>query len=345
MDYCCGSPSECDIVCPLAPQTFQNRIREIQSFDLSTIGRVQSLKTPNLPTVMPLIYHSYRRQRTLRADAVALSLYQLYDRRTGLPRYSSREQLAAAFRIDASSTLVLTGTDCDNTIENWWKIADDRLLRNFRQLGIDFVTTPNFSLFTNVPRWDDLHSIKRIALSWELIMRAGISAAPHINARNDTDYLNWTRFVVDHPEITHIAFEFGTGAGYKGRTDWHLAHLLRFAADVPRPLSILLRGRSVAPKLVRAFAHLTVIETDSFTKTIRRQRATLAGDDLRWSPNPTARFEPLDDLLAHNVASVRAATEAKLASQPTVSAPSAAPAAHGDCKSGETSFLDQARFA
>src|SRR5579863_6714067 len=100
MDYCCGSPSECDIVCPLAPQTFQNRIREIQGFDLSTIGRVQSLNTPNLPTVMPLIYHSYRRQRTLRADAVALSLYQLYDRRTGLPRYSSREQLAAAFRID-----------------------------------------------------------------------------------------------------------------------------------------------------------------------------------------------------------------------------------------------------
>ena len=345
MDYCCGSPSDCDLVCPLAPQTFQNRIREIQGFDLNTIGRVQSLNTPNLPTVIPLIYHPYRRQRSLHAEAVALSLYQLYDRRTGLPKYSSREQLAAAFRLDASSTLVLTGTDCDKTIENWWKKADDRLLRNFKLLGIDFVTTPNFSLFTNVPRWDDLHSIKRIALSWELIMRAGICAAPHINARNDTDYLNWTRFVVDHPEITHIAFEFGTGAGHKGRTNWHLAHLLRFAADVPRPLSILLRGRSVAPQLTRAFARVIVIETDSFTKTIRRQRATPEGDDLRWLPNPTARFEPLDDLLAHNVATVRAATEAKLAEHLAASPLSSAPAAHGDCKSAETSFLDQARFA
>lgn len=145
-------------------------------------------------------------------------------------------------------------------------------------------------------------------------MRAGICAAPHINARNDTDYLNWTEFVIRHPEIKHIAFEFGTGAGYKGRTDWHIAHLLRFAADVARPLGIVLRGRSVAPQLIHAFARVTLIETDSFTKTLRRQRATALGNDLRWSPNPTAQFEPLDELLAHNVANVRAATEAKLVS-------------------------------
>ena len=67
---------------------------------MSTISQVQALKWPDLPSVVPLIYHRYRRQRPLRAEAVALSLYQLYDRRTGLPRYSTREQLAAAFRID-----------------------------------------------------------------------------------------------------------------------------------------------------------------------------------------------------------------------------------------------------
>jgi hypothetical protein len=345
MDYCCGSPSNCDLVCPLAPQIFQNRIREIQGFDMSTISQVQALKWPDLPSVIPLIYHRYRRQRSLRAEAVALSLYQLYDRRTGLPRYSTREQLAAAFRIDPGSTLLLTGTDCDKTIENWWSKVDERLLRNLELLGIDLVTTPNFSLFTNVPRWDNLHSIKRIALSWELLMRAGICAAPHINARNDTDYLNWTEFVIRHPEIKHIAFEFGTGAGYKGRTDWHIAHLLRFAADVARPLGIVLRGRSVAPQLIHAFARVTLIETDSFTKTLRRQRATALGNDLRWSPNPTAQFEPLDELLAHNVANVRAATEAKLVSDRAPSAPSGAPAAHRDYKSGEVSLLNQPGLA
>lgn len=35
-------------------------------------------------------------------------------------------------------------------------------VRRLRSIGVEMVTTPNFSLFVDGPRWDDLHSIKRI---------------------------------------------------------------------------------------------------------------------------------------------------------------------------------------
>jgi hypothetical protein len=314
MDYCCRSPLTCDSVCPFSPQHFQNRIREINGFDLSTIASVPTLRKPNLPTVIPLIYHGSRRQHAPRVPAVALCLYQLYDRRTGEPRFSSREHLAAHFRIDPDAHVLLSGAGPDAAVENFWNKADHQLLANLTRLKIDCVTTPNFSLFTDSPRWDDLHSIKRIALTWEFLARAGLAAALHINARTDTDYLRWTEFIQKHPEITDVAFEFGTGAGHKGRSDWHICRLIRLAKDVSRPIGIVLRGKSAAPILSAAFSSIVVVETDSFTKTLRRQRAVRQDTGrLDWVANHTERKELLDDLLQHNITAVQVETQDRLA--------------------------------
>ena len=40
------------------------------------------------------------------------------------------------------------------------------IMSTLRDLGIALVSVPNFSLFLNVPRPDNLHSMKRIALGW-----------------------------------------------------------------------------------------------------------------------------------------------------------------------------------
>lgn len=50
------------------------------------------------------------------------------------------------------------------------------------------VTTPNYSLSIDQPRWDDLHSLKRIAIVHEEFLNEGLPAALHVNARTDKDW-------------------------------------------------------------------------------------------------------------------------------------------------------------
>jgi hypothetical protein len=176
-------------------------------------------------------------------------------------------------------------------------------LKNLRDLGVDVVTAPNFSLFTDVPRWDNLHNIKRIAIAWADIQAAGIATALHVNARTETDWMRWAEFIRTRDEISCLAFEFGTGAGWPGRTDWHTERLCELARAVGRPLSLVLRGgvRQV-PRLAEAFPSIVFIDTDSYLRTMKRRRAAInAHSRLSWLPEPTGPGEPLDDLLSINV--------------------------------------------
>ncbi len=295
MQYCCGKPEECDAVCPRVPSRFSWRIREINGFSLDNIRRFSSLRPRSLPEAVPLIYHGFGRRSPFVYDAVALSLFSLYDRRTGTMKFSSPEELGERFKFDPRTKLVLSGVEKDRSVENWWKVASDETLRALKRLGVYIVTVPNFSVFTNRPRFDDLHSIKRIALCWERLMSFGIQAALHVNARTDHDYARLGDFISARPEVEYISFEFGTGAGWRDRLEWHVNNLCRLAARANRDLKLIIRGglHSI-PRLKEAFCSVSVIETTSFTKTFSRRRASLFGGRLVWETSLTKPGEPLD---------------------------------------------------
>ena len=165
------------------------------------------------------------------------------------------------------------------------------------------MTTPNFSLFTDRPRWDDIHSMKRIAITHEEFLREGLAAALHVDARTERDWERWTNYILQRSEVTHVAFEFATGAGQIGRMNWHAEQLGKLAEGVGRPLHLVVRkiGGNVLPRLVSAFAQTTVLDTTSFMKTVRRQRAikTESGG-IKWESSPTVPNAPVDELLTHN---------------------------------------------
>jgi hypothetical protein len=52
-------------------------------------------------------------------------------------------------------------------------------------------TTPNYSLFVDRPRWDDLHAMKRIAIVHGEFLEAGMPGALHVNGRTDRDFERW----------------------------------------------------------------------------------------------------------------------------------------------------------
>ena len=143
-----------------------------------------------------------------------------------------------------------------------WSLGPDRLdaICRLREFGVELVTTPNFSLFTDQPRWDDMHSMKRIAITHEEFLREGLPAALHINARTERDWERWAEYIRLRSEVTHVAFEFQTGAGWAGRIDWQAAQLVHLAKDAGRPLHLVVRaaGSDILPGLVAAFGDTTV---------------------------------------------------------------------------------------
>jgi hypothetical protein len=209
-----------------------------------------------------------------------------------------------AFGLSGSSQVILSGTDKDPPIEGWWRLGRQRrdVIRRLRDIGITLVTTPNYSLFTDQPRWDDLHAMKRIALVHEEFLSEGLPAALHVNARTDTDMQRWTDYIAGRSEITHVAYEFATGPGRSSRQEAHVAWLAGMARSVGRPLHLVVRGGLDAlPTLVNAFTRVSVIETSIFIRTIKRRRAVLsAGGTLTWETALTPVGMPLDDLLAYN---------------------------------------------
>src|SRR5262249_45593412 len=193
---------------------------------------------------VPVIYHRNRRAESLQAEAVAVPLYKLYSRETRRIRFASRAEIVEAFRVSNDARIVFVGSGRDKPIEAWWGLSAARaeFLAALKEIGVELVTSPNYSLFTDQPRYDDLYNMKRIALAWQEILGCGLSGALHLNARTERDYERLADFVHGRPEITEVAFEFGTGAAWPGRREFHHAQLRQFACRVGRPVSFMMIG-------------------------------------------------------------------------------------------------------
>ncbi len=307
LDFCCKIPEQCDVVCRHHPD-YALRVREVGGFDLNTISRASPLSVPELPAVIPMVFHRTARTGAFAAPIAALSLYQLFHRRTGKLRFDTGDEIREGFGLAATTEMVLTGTDQDPPIEGWWKLSENRrpIIRGLRALGIRLVTTPNYSLFIDQPRWDDLHAMKRIGLVHEEFLSEGLPAALHVNARTETDIQRWSDYIGNRPEITHVAYEFATGTGWAGRQQVHANWLAGMARSVGRPLHLVIRGGvDILPVLASAFARVSIVETSIFMKTMKRRRAIIDGTGaLRWKAAPTGAGAPLDALLAENYATI-----------------------------------------
>lgn len=310
LEFCCRMPNECDRVCRNNPD-FANRVREVGTFDFGTVRRAAVLATPAIPCVVPIVYHRAARHLPTASKAIALPLYRMFDRRDGVPRYRSRKALEDAFSFGRNTAVILTGTDRDRPLERWWALGENariKIIRALKHAGIALVTTPNYSLFIDRPRWDDLHAMKRIAIVHEEFLRVGLPAALHINGRTEVDFRRWTEHVRARPEITHLAYEFTTGTRRAGRLKLHAAWLGELAASVGRPLHLVVRGGAeVIPNLLKAFSGVTLLDASIFMKTMMRQRACLKHEtELGWEGIRTRRGAPVDELFTMNCQVVEA---------------------------------------
>ena len=311
------------MACRFNPARFVALMHEVGGLGFENAPRTNANGVPALPLVVPFVDHRYGRAVVLNEPVAAVSLYELVNMATGKVHVASRAELAERFLIPAGADIIVSGVDKDGPIERWWELKDRKaILAALKVLGVTVITTPNYSVLTDVPRTDNLHAMKRILLAWTEMAAAGLAAALHVNGRTEHDYSRWGALIAARPEIEILAFEFATGGGRGERFDWHVAQLCALANRVRRPLAIVVRGggRRLAV-LRRHFDKVSLIETEAFARTIRRRRGyiTEAGR-LKWAKSPTPRGAPIDDLFAHNVSVVRASYDSSyrfaLASRP-----------------------------
>jgi hypothetical protein len=323
-DLCtCADKSKCDMVCRFNPGLFVARMREVGGLGFDNAPRTSANGVPTIPLVVPFVDHRYGRAAILDEPVVAVSLYELVNMATGKVHVASRAELAARFLIPEGAQVAVSGVDKDGPIERWWELKDRRsILAALKDLGVALVTTPNYSVLTDVPRTDNLHAMKRILLAWTEMTSAGVATALHVNGRTEHDYARWGALIADRPEIEILAFEFATGCGRGERIDWHVAQLCALADRVARPLAIVVRGGGRKLDTLRQhFAQVSLVETEAFARTIRRRKAYLTeAGRLKWAKFATPAGAPIDDLFAHNVSLVRYAYEmprqAAVASRP-----------------------------
>lgn len=303
--YCCGAPGTCDNVCPNDVFSYVDRVREVDGFDLESIPRLPERERPVLPAYVALVYGVSGRAVDFAPPVVALPFHRLIDRRAETLRYTRRTALCEAFRISGRTAIVLSATDRDNPLERWWGYGQKKrmgMLEGLARLGIAAVTTPNYSLFTDVPRWDNLHAMKRIAITWHEMVSVGLPAALHVNARAPQDWRRWRDFVGERPEVNCLAFEFATGAGKAPRLFWHADQLCGLADEVRRPLTLIVRGgRAVLDQLRESYADVCFVDATPFLKAVNRQMATPGENGRpRWRSRIGSDPGIVAELLDHN---------------------------------------------
>lgn len=306
-DYCCGSPGTCTRICENRPEDFVDRRREVQGWELDNIPRFDRVGTPAMPAVISEIYHASGRTEPLSLSVVAVPLRLLIGRTATQCRFGSKSSLLAHLRIGNRAKLVIDGIGRDRWIESYWaqrRLSD--LVEAFSRLRPAWIIAPNYSVITDVPRWENLHAIKRIAIVWSEFMNRGIPTALTLNARTDKDWERWTDFVIARPEVEAVAVELGTGAKYADRRSFMLPRLRDLGLATNGRLRLFMRGgRSVQSCLREAFSNIHVIDTNAFMKAVYRQRVVVAANGLASKRSFTLIGQPIEQLLSDNVRASR----------------------------------------
>lgn len=278
-------------------------MREVGGFDLLQLPIVDTSPVARLPRYVPIVFHGYRRIDSLRSSAVAVPLRQLMCLRTGKLRYRTKKEVLSALKIQLSAELIVDGIADDRFLEPYWsegRAAD--IEHQLGQLSPILVIPPNFSVFIDVPRSDNLHNRKRIAIASVDLAQAGLPVAVPINSRTEADFAAWAAFYRRQENLNCVAYEFATGARGHRRGMWHVQQLKLFAKAVDRPLQLVMRGgRRFLRELLGAFANVTCLDSNAHMKAINRKRLVPGGcGKVVTVDSMTLLEQSVDGLMAEN---------------------------------------------
>lgn len=273
---------------------FARRFNEVRGFGLENVPRKPTPALPKLPSMVTILEGQVAQRRPVELEYAAIPLTRALTGRGRKTRAKTAAELKRDHGVLAKTGWVLTGIEDDRYVERSWGLSNLRTaFKAMTEAGAIFATSPNYSLYLDSPRQDNLHAIKRIAWMWYAMNEAGLPTALHINGRTDFDFERWAEFISARPEVTSIAFEFLTGAKQGADAERYIARLAALRARVARPLLIVVRGAAeYARRLERFFDQVLWLDATPYFRAMHRQEPTFGADEvLRYRPrqgNPDA---------------------------------------------------------
>ena len=300
-----GLCNQYDWTCPCRPREFARRLAEVGGNlnPIASIFLTASLDNIELPFYVPVIHHGYRRRSRLRQRLVALPTFEVIRSHRGGtygPVAKTASSLRRKFRVGNNAEVLLISPTHDQLLESYWeKRRAQNMPRSLLELQFIAMSLPNFSFFTDAPRTHTLWNRKRLMLVAREMTESGIAAIPHLNTLTNADGVFWRDILRENPAVTVVAKEFQTGA-----TIDDLEWLARLQDSLKRPLHpLIIGGARFVRAAARHFEALTLVDSQPFMKTVKRQRLSIDPyrNAKRWIAFPTKSGEFLDELLSHNI--------------------------------------------
>ena len=294
--HCCNKPDTCTYLCPRS----KHFIDVWRDTDGITITKPFLRQGHNaLPAYIPLIQHGNRRTAPLQVAHAALTTFDITRRDKRInDMLRDPNQLRAKFQLAPTTALLLSSIAPDKELERYWQDRHHRhLIDGIKAIKPAHVIAPNFSLFHNVPRFDNLANIKRSLLCAEELGKAGLSVIPYVAGITAADWERWADFLKEQNQITMVCKEFQTGPSKKTIGEWHIHRLQELQQRLGRALHVIAIGGRRYRRQLRAFERITIMDSAPFMRTMHRRQFC----NNRWQETPTPHGAPLDDLLAHNI--------------------------------------------
>lgn len=294
LENCCGKPDQCEhVVCPTKTLEFFERCQEVSGFKLDV--SLAQLDCPSFPSYVPMVDSASLRSENIDYAVVAIKV-------TAPKRGKSDngQSLRERLLLSPSTKLLLSSVDHDSAVERMWPwITSNSFADYLAAVEPIAMWTPNFSLFADAPRTNDLHSLKRIALCAERISQCGISPIVHVHGRMPRDYERWIEMLNREPAHL-IGFEFASIPANKKR--FHASMLVRIAEGVSRPLTLLVRGgRRYLPRLSRAFDSVIVVDPQPLIWARNRKRVIRQNGSITTKSGWTLVDQLVDHLVHENI--------------------------------------------
>jgi hypothetical protein len=300
MSRCCDDHASCTLPCPVS-QKFVETLRDSGGLDSSGPWSVRQAPGLNLPPYVPVIKNGCGRQEDIELPFVALPTIEVARQRVdngGM--FETADQLRSFFHIGRSARVMLVSVAGDADLERYWERSlRESLPERLAALGIELITSPNFSFPLDVPRPVHLANRRRSLVCAEELSEAGISVIPHLNAVTQKDWDFWKDFLREHPHVTLVAKEFQTGGRNKSVARWHIDQLGRIQDALGRGIHLIaVAGRRHMSALGELSA-FTIVDSVPFMRAVKRRRLAKGG---LWKTNRTRAGEPIDLLLKTNIA-------------------------------------------
>jgi hypothetical protein len=174
-----------------------------------------------------------------------ISLLDVRDDGSGRPQaWLSKQHLQRAQRVSSSAKPIVVLHGDDRLLRAFWGLDRPNFYHLLRDIGVEVVTGPTFSVFADSHHWPASASVMMLLHHnriLEELYRFGFVAAPNVFCRSERDQLNWSAWLTEHSEVTLLSRDFSCTPITSGYLP-ELRELMKIIGAVGRNFHVLLQG-------------------------------------------------------------------------------------------------------